>query len=333
MTASVGPESRGPLLAIEGVVKRFGGHTALDEVSFAIAPGEIIALAGENGAGKSTLMAICSGALAPDGGALRWNGVPVRFASTAEARRAGIAIVHQEPQLVGCLSVAENLALGNLPRRRAGLVDWRKVDRTASDALNRVGLSLPLHAQVASLGPGVRQLVAIARAVHGGARLLILDEPTSSLSLHDADRLAAIVREVASQGTAVIYISHRIEELRPLAQRLVVLRDGRVTLDAPLPPCLRHSSGWRCRAGRRKRSRPRPVGSRRWPPERRHSTSMAWSCGTGSATSRCMSTPGRSSAWRGSSARAAPGCCTRSSAATRWTAAACACAAAARGAR
>ena len=223
-----------PLLVVDGVVKRFGGHTALGGISLSIHPGEIIALAGENGAGKSTLMAICSGALAPDQGTLHWEGQPVRFASTAAAQAAGIAIVHQEPQVVGSLSVAENLVLGRMPRRAAGLVDWPLVERTAADALAKVGLSLPLHAPVATLGPGVRQLLAIARAVHGGARLLILDEPTSSLSLDDAGRLADIVRETAARGTAVVYISHRIEELRPLAERLVVLRDGRVTLDAPL---------------------------------------------------------------------------------------------------
>ena len=234
MTASGPAPDHGPLLAIEGVGKRFGGHTALAGVSLTIDAGEIVALAGENGAGKSTLMAICSGALAPDEGVLRWRGAPIRFGGTADARQAGIAIVHQEPQLVGCLSVAENLVLGRMPRRAAGLVDWSGVERTASEALARVGLSLPLHAPVVSLGPGVRQLVAIARAVHGGAKLLILDEPTSSLSLDDAQRLADIVREIAARGTAVIYISHRIEELRPLASRVVVLRDGRLTLDAPL---------------------------------------------------------------------------------------------------
>jgi ABC-type sugar transport system ATPase subunit len=234
MTASGPVPERGPLLAIEGVVKRFGGHTALDGVSLSIHSGEIMALAGENGAGKSTLMAVCSGALSPDEGVLRWNGQAIRFAGTADARTAGIAIVHQEPQLVACLNIAENLVLGRMPRLAAGLVDWAGVERTAGDALARVGLSLPLHAPISTLGPGVRQLVAIARAVHGGARLLILDEPTSSLSLHDAERLADIVREIAARGTAVIYISHRIEELRPLADRLVVLRDGRLTLDAPL---------------------------------------------------------------------------------------------------
>ena len=230
MSSSAG----GPLLVVEGVVKRFGGHTALGGISLSIHPGEIIALAGENGAGKSTLMAICSGALAPDEGTLQWEGHPVRFAGTADALQAGIAIVHQEPQVVGCLSVAENLVLGRMPRRAAGIVDWTLVERSAAEALAKVGLSLPLHAAVASLGPGVRQLIAIARAVHGGAKLLILDEPTSSLALDDARRLGDIVREVAARGTAVVYISHRIEELRPLAERLVVLRDGRVTLDAPL---------------------------------------------------------------------------------------------------
>jgi ABC-type sugar transport system ATPase subunit len=234
MSASGSVPAGGPLLVVEGVVKRFGGHTALGGVSLSISPGEIIALAGENGAGKSTLMAICSGALAPDEGMLRWQEQPVRFAGTADALQAGIAIVHQEPQVVGSLSVAENLVLGRMPRRAAGLVNWTRVEETAAAALAKVGLSLPLHARVASLGPGVRQLLAIARAVHGGAKLLILDEPTSSLALDDARRLGDIVRETAARGTAVVYISHRIEELRPLAERLVVLRDGCVTLDAPL---------------------------------------------------------------------------------------------------
>ena len=238
-----------PLLVIDTVVKRFGGHTALAGVSMTVRAGEIIALAGENGAGKSTLMAICSGAILPDGGTLRWDGAAITFRGTAQAQRAGIAIVHQEPQLVPSLSVAENLLLGHLPRRRAGVVDWRAVERIGAEALARVGLSLPLDRTVASLGPGVRQLLAIARAMHGGARLLILDEPTSSLSLDDADRLARLVREVAARGTAVIYISHRIEELRPLAHRLVVLRDGRVTLDAALESVLPDAL-WTALAGR-----------------------------------------------------------------------------------
>ncbi len=234
MPAPASVPTPAPLLVVEGVIKRFAAHTALGGISLSIHPGEIIALAGENGAGKSTLMAICSGALSPDEGTLHWEGQPVRFTGTAAALAAGIAIVHQEPQVVGSLSVAENLVLGRMPRRAAGIVDWRLVERTAADALAKVGLSLPLHAPVSTLGPGVRQLLAIARAVHGGARLLILDEPTSSLSLDDARRLAEIVREIAARGTAVVYISHRIEELRPLAERLVVLRDGLVTLDAPL---------------------------------------------------------------------------------------------------
>ena len=234
MPASGSVPTGGPLLVVEGVVKRFGGHTALADISLSIDAGEVIALAGENGAGKSTLMAICSGALAPDEGELHWEGRPVRFGGSAAALEAGIAIVHQEPQVVGSLSVAENMVLGRLPRRAGGFVDWPLVHRTAAEALAKVGLTLPLHAPVSSLGPGVRQLIAIARAVHGGAKLLILDEPTSSLSLEDARRLGDIVRETAARGTAVIYISHRIEELRPLAQRLVVLRDCRVTLVQPL---------------------------------------------------------------------------------------------------
>ena len=211
MPASGSVPTPAPLLVVDGVVKRFAAHIALGGISPSIRPGEIIALAGQNGAGKSTLMAICSGALAPDAGTLHWEGQSVRFTSTAAAQAAGIAIVHQEPQVVGSLSVAENLVLGRMPRRTGGLVDWPLVKRTAADALAKVGLSLPLHAPVATLGPGVRQLLAIARAVHGGARLLILDEPTSSLSLDDAGRLADIVRETAARGTAVVYISHRMK--------------------------------------------------------------------------------------------------------------------------
>ena len=258
MTASGSVPAGGPLLAIEGVVKRFAGHTALGGISLSVRSGEIIALAGENGAGKSTLMAVCSGALLPDEGGLRWEGRRVIFRGTADARRAGIAMVHQEPQLVGDLSVAENLVLGALPHRTGGIVDWPSVERTAQGALSRVGLSLPLWQPVGSLGPGVRQLVAIARAIHGGARLLILDEPTSALSLEDADRLATLVRGVAAGGTAVIYISHRIEELRPLAERLVVLRDGCVTLDAPLAS-VSPDDLWTAMAGRRGGSSPSTV--------------------------------------------------------------------------
>src|SRR4051812_10690927 len=181
-------------------------------------------------------MAILSGASSHDAGELRWEGCPVVFRGVSDAQALGIAIVHQEPQLIACLSVAENLRLGRLPSRSGvlRLVDRGALGRDAGQAIARVGLHLPPATIVSSLSPAQRQLVAIARALSRGARLLILDEPTSSLGDADSRRLLDLLRELRAGGTAVLYISHRLEELRAIANRVTVLRDGRVAATGPL---------------------------------------------------------------------------------------------------
>ncbi|PYQ44286.1 MAG: sugar ABC transporter ATP-binding protein [Acidobacteria bacterium] len=225
-----------PLLEMRGLAKRFGAQVALQDVSLAIAAGEVHALAGENGAGKSTLMAILSGALAPDEGEILWEGRPVGLPDVRSAQALGISIVHQEPQLVASLSVAENIGLGRLPHRAGPLrlVDTGAMRAAARAALGLLGVTVPVEAAVGAIGVAQRQLVAVARALHFGARLIILDEPTSSLSLGEIEALLTSLRALRARGTTLVYISHRLEELRAIADRVTVLRDGRVVTTAPM---------------------------------------------------------------------------------------------------
>ena len=225
-----------PLLEVRGISKRFGGHVALHDVNLALAAGQIHAVAGENGAGKSTLMAVLSGALRPDAGVLLWAGRPVALGDVRAAQDLGISMVHQEPQLVGSLSVAENVGLGRLPSRRGPLrvVDRALLRKQARRALALVRSEMAPERRVETLGVAPRQLVAIARALHFGAQLIILDEPTSSLSPAETDSLFLTLRALRDRGTAIVYISHRLEELRALADRVTVLRDGAVVMTAPL---------------------------------------------------------------------------------------------------
>jgi ABC-type sugar transport system ATPase subunit len=225
-----------PLLEMRGLDKRFGAQVALQGVSLKVAAGEVHALAGENGAGKSTLMAILSGALAPDAGEILWEGQPVVLPDVRSAQALGISIVHQEPQLVASLSVAENIGLGRLPHRAGPvrLVDAGAMRAAARTALDLLGVSVPVEAAVGAIGVAQRQLVAIARALHFGARLIILDEPTSSLSLGEIEALLTSLRALRARGTTLVYISHRLEELGAIADRVTVLRDGRVVTTAPM---------------------------------------------------------------------------------------------------
>jgi ABC-type sugar transport system ATPase subunit len=225
-----------PLLEVRFLAKRFGGQTALQDVSLQVGAGEVHALAGENGAGKSTLMAILSGALPLDEGAILWEGRPAAIRDVRSAQALGISIVHQEPQLVASLSVAENICLGRLPHRAgpARLVDARAMRAAARAALEALRVSVPVDASVGAIGVAPRQLVAIARALHFGARLIILDEPTSSLSLGEIDALLTSLRGLRARGTALVYVSHRLEELRAIADRVTVLRDGRVVITAAM---------------------------------------------------------------------------------------------------
>lgn len=217
------------LLEARGISKRFGGVQALDDVSVSLQPSEVLAVVGENGAGKSTLMKILAGVLSPDDGQILLHGSPVRLDSPRAAAQHGIALIHQELSLCDNLSVAENIFLGYEPRTRLGFVNRSRMVQNAALALQKLGL---LQAQVSPLLPvyllsiGHQQMVEIARALASHARILIMDEPTSSLSQHETDRLLMLIRELKSQGVSIIYISHRLREVQQIADRVCVLRDG-----------------------------------------------------------------------------------------------------------
>jgi ABC-type sugar transport system ATPase subunit len=214
------------------LVKRFGGARALEDVSLAVAPGTVHAIVGENGAGKSTLGRVLCGILRPDAGEVRLDGVPVRWRDPREALAAGVAMVHQELAVCPDLSVAENIALGRWPRRGL-LVDRAAMVRRAEELLDEIGARLPVRAPMRSLSVAQEQLVQIATALGTGARLLVLDEPTSSLSQAEAERLLELVEDLRGRGTTVVYVSHRLPEVLRLADAVSVLRDGRLVATLP----------------------------------------------------------------------------------------------------
>ena len=216
----------------EGVSKSFPGVVALKDVGFEIAAGACHALCGENGAGKSTLGRILSGIYAPDSGRIVFLGEPVRFASPRAARAAGVAIVHQELAFCENLSVAENLCLDDLPARGA-FVSRLELLRRAEQRLSVIGASIDPRRKVAELTTGQQQLLQIAAAVSGGARVIVFDEPTSSLSQHEAERLYEIIGRLRSRGVTSIYVSHRLEEIFRLCDTVTVLRDGRHVATEP----------------------------------------------------------------------------------------------------
>lgn len=214
-----------PLLTVRNVTKRFPGVTALSQISLTVGRGEVLALIGENGAGKSTLMKILAGVQLPDEGEICVDGRPVRLDSVHTAQAHGIALIHQELNLSGNLDVGANIFLGREPLRR-GLIDKRKIRDDSVDLLQRVGLQVSPDTLVDRLPIGQQQLVEIARALSIDARVLIMDEPTSSLSQHETERLMEVVKDLRSRGVSIIYISHRLGEVRDLADRVTVFRDG-----------------------------------------------------------------------------------------------------------
>ena len=223
-----------PRFEMRGIRKTFGATVAVDGIDLAVLDGEICALVGQNGAGKSTLMSILSGALQPDAGSMTLGGQPYRPRNPLDARRAGIAMIYQELSLAPHLSVMENVVLGLEPSRR-GLVRWDLVRARARAALARMGRpDIPLEAPVSTLSVASHQIVEIARAVALGSRVIVMDEPTSSLARDDTRRLFEVVAQLKSEGHAIVYISHFIEEVKEIADRIVVLRDGRVA--GHLPP-------------------------------------------------------------------------------------------------
>ena len=218
-----------PVLQMTAISKRFPGVVALDAVDFELAAGEIVALVGENGAGKSTLMKILAGIYRPDSGEIRMDGAPREVHTPADAAGRGIAVIHQELEVIGTLDVAGNVFLGREPTNGGPLrlIDRRAMEVETERQLGRIGVRLAPRTPLRQLSTAQQQLVAIVRALSMNARVLILDEPTSSLTNSDADRLFTVLRDLRSQGTGIVYISHRLREIEALADRAVVLRDGR----------------------------------------------------------------------------------------------------------
>ncbi|WP_279581634.1 ATP-binding cassette domain-containing protein [Fodinicola feengrottensis] len=221
------------LLEIAGVQKRYGGVHALRGVDFSVRAGEVHALVGENGAGKSTLIKIVSGAESPDTGQVSLDGKPLSLGSTSAALDAGIATVYQEPQLFGELTVAENVFIGR-ELRRFGRVDWPKQRTQVASLLRRLGLDPRLaDVRVADVPVAEQQLVSIAKAFAHDARILILDEPSAILTDREIETLFTVVRGLRDSGMGVIYISHRLDELAQVTDRVTVLRDGQVVASQP----------------------------------------------------------------------------------------------------
>jgi len=223
------PGMRGALLRMKAIVKDFPGTRALDAVDFEVRPGEVHALIGENGAGKSTLMNVLAGRFGDYAGVVHFRGRSVRLTNPRQAHGLGIAVIHQDLNVLGNLTVAENIMLGQEPRGRLpGTLDRGRLRAEAHDALRHLGFRLPLDAPVNQLGTAHQQMVAIAQAIRRDVRLLVFDEPTASLGQHEVEQLFIVMCELKSKGIGIVYITHRLAELGKIADRVSVLRDGRM---------------------------------------------------------------------------------------------------------
>ncbi len=216
------------LLEVVDVSKVFPGVRALDDVSFTLQPGEVHALVGENGAGKSTLIKVLTGVYQPDGGQVRYRDQPVSFGSPMDAQRAGISTIYQEVNLIPLMSVAHNLFLGREPRTRFGTLDEARMNREAGQILVRYGVTTDVRRQLGTLALGAQQMVALARAVMIDAKVVIMDEPTSSLEPREVETLFGVIRDLHAQGIGIVYVSHRLDELYQICDAVTILRDGKV---------------------------------------------------------------------------------------------------------
>src|SRR3954471_10190527 len=225
--------SRGqqPILELHDITKAFGGVEALRGVDFALTAGEIHGLVGENGAGKSTLMKIIAGVHPDFSGRFLLDGREVHFRSVRDARAAGIAMVHQELSVAPDLTVAENVFLGAQPTNSLGVVQWRRMARDAAEQLARLGIDADPMARLGDLPIGLQQLIEIARVLFSGARIIILDEPTSALSPPEVERLFATLRKLRDQGTGIVFISHFIEDILLVSDEVTVFRNGRKVME------------------------------------------------------------------------------------------------------
>ena len=299
-------------LSVQGVSKRFGATQALDSIDLDVRPGEVVALLGENGAGKSTLSNIIAGTFAPDTGSMTWHGQPYAPAEPGDAIAAGIGMIHQELRLLPDMTVAENVFIGRWPMS-GGRVDREQMNARAAEQLQRLGLDISPNRLVRTLRVAAQQQVEIAKALTLDAQLLLLDEPTAALGAEETEHLFTVIDQLKAEGVSFIYVSHRLEEIARIADRVVVLRDGRwvASHDTAQVPVRAADPG-------HGRAQPRAAvpghgraGGGRGPARRRADAAKA------SATSRSRSARARSSASRGSSAPAARSSCGRSPAPIR----------------
>jgi ribose transport system ATP-binding protein len=226
------PTDRSPILELRQITKSFGGVEALRGVDFTLFAGEIHGLVGENGAGKSTLMKIIAGVHTDFSGRFLIDGRDTHFRSTRDALAAGIAMVHQELSVAPDLTVSENVFLGSQPVNRFGVVQWRRMAREASEQLARLGIHVDPHARLGDLPIGLQQLIEIARVLFSGARIIILDEPTSALSPPEVELLFSTLRRLREQGTSIVFISHFIEDILRISDIVTVFRNGRKVAEA-----------------------------------------------------------------------------------------------------
>lgn len=225
-----------PVLELSGVAKQFGPVRALSGVGLRLYAGEVHALMGQNGAGKSTLIKVLTGVYPADEGEMRLNGQPIRASSTLDAQRLGISTVYQEVNLCANLSVAENIFAGRYPRhawQRAGAIDWTRMHREARELLARLNLDIDVTQTLASYSVAVQQMVAIARGLSISAQVLILDEPTSSLDDEEVERLYVVLRQLRDQGMAILFVTHFLDQVYALCDRITVLRNGELVGEYP----------------------------------------------------------------------------------------------------
>lgn len=213
------------VLQMQGIVKNFSGVKALKGVDFSVYKGEVHALVGENGAGKSTLIKILTGVYPKDGGTIILDNEEVAVHSPFEAQKLGISPIYQELNLIPELTVAENIFLGYAPKKK-GVIDWRQMERAAEEAVAAMGIDVDVRAKVSSLGAAHQQMVAIVRAIQFDCKLMVMDEPTSSLDKKEVEALMRVIRELKRKGIAVIFISHRLDELFEICDRATILKDG-----------------------------------------------------------------------------------------------------------
>jgi monosaccharide-transporting ATPase len=229
------------VLEAAAILKAFPGVRALDHVSLTLTRGEVHALAGQNGAGKSTLVKVLSGVCPPDGGRLSRDGEVLRLTGPLDAQRAGIRTIHQDDNLIPSMSIARNLFLGAEPRTRLGLIDAARMHHRAAENLRGYGLRTDVRRPLRSVEPGAQRLVALARAVTADASVIVLDEPTAVMDPPEIETLFRVIAEQRERGRSVLYVSHRLEELYAICDRVTLLREGRVVHTGPMTSLPRHS--------------------------------------------------------------------------------------------